>query len=208
MTYKVTRNHENQQKMMVEGVGKYDIPEILPVLDVDSCKFISFNERNSGNATQNQEELGVHFFLDDYQFQRIWTHPDKYMSTLGKFKYVMSPDFSLFEDYPRCLQLYNHFRKHWIGRYMQEQGITVIPTICWSDEKSFDWCFDGEPKYSWVAVSSVGCLRSLQDKNRFLAGYHEMMKRLHPVGILFYGTVPIECEGNIVRLPAYQEKFR
>ena len=32
----------------------------------------------------------------------------------------------------------------------------MIPSISWSDEHSFDWCFDGDPVRGTVAVSSVG----------------------------------------------------
>ena len=57
-------------------------------------------------------------------------------------------------------------------------GINVIPTICWSDQKSFEWCFDGEPTQSVVAVSSVGTQNNKEKKQCFLDGYHEMVERL------------------------------
>lgn len=85
--------------------------------------------------SSKQNNCGVHFFLDDYQFQRLWNTPDRYIESLQKFSCVLSPDFSLYTDYPTALQIYNHYRKHWIGAYLQLYGIEVIPTICWSDEK-------------------------------------------------------------------------
>lgn len=78
----------------------------------------------------------------------------------------------------------------------------------WSDEQSFEWCFDGEPMGSTVAVSSVGTQASAENKQRFLAGYLEMMKRLCPDTVIFYGSIPKECFGNIVRIRAFQEKFK
>lgn len=87
-------------------------------------------------------------------------------------------------------------------------GIKVIPTISWSDESSFEWCFDGEPVGGTVAVSSVGTQNNKTAKELFLNGYNEMMKRLEPETVIFYGTIPQECYGNIIRVKAFQEKFR
>lgn len=64
-------------------------------------------------------------------------------------------------------------------------GIKVIPTICWSDEVSYNYCFDGEPKNSIVAVSSVGTQKSNKGKELFLQGYNEMLERLEPTQIIF-----------------------
>lgn len=120
----------------------------------------------------------------------------------------MSPDFSLYSDFPKALQIYNHYRKHWLGAYWQLNGIEVIPTICWSDESSFEWCFDGEPQGGTVAVSSVGTQLNKQSKQLFLNGYNEMIKRLQPETVIFYGKVPDECMGNIVRIRAFQDKWK
>ena len=84
---------------------------------------------------------------------RIEQIMESYVSMLQDFKCVMSPDFSTYTDFPKALQVYNHFRKHWIGTYMQMNGIDVIPTISWSDKESFSWCFDGEPVGGVVAVA-------------------------------------------------------
>lgn len=123
--YKYTRNWENQQKAIFDGVGEYDIPVIQP------------------------EE-------------------------------------------------YHHV--NWIGAYLQSKGVHVIPTISWSTPDSFDWCFDGEPRESVVAVSSVGCNRVL---DKFVEGYNAMIQALNPSTIIFYGKIPDECKGNIVHVKSY-----
>ena len=127
---------------------------------------------------------------------------------LSQFRCVMSPDFSTYTDFPKAIQIYNHYRKHWVGAYLQEAGIQVIPTISWSTPDSFEWCFDGEPEGATVAVSSVGCMNSKEKKALFLTGYKEMVRRLQPETIIFYGNVPDECMGNIVRVRAFTDKFK
>lgn len=200
----MTKNYENQQKMIFEGIGEYGIPEIK-VTTYNQCDFIPFNY---AVGCKDRSGRGCHFFIDDYQLQRLWHQPDKYINMLKDFKYVTSPDFSTYTDFPKALQIYNHFRKHWIGAYMQLHGINVIPTISWSTPDSFEWCFDGEPIGGVVAVSSVGVMNSNERTELFMNGYREMMKRLEPETVLFYGAVPEGCEGNILRLKAFSEAMR
>lgn len=151
---------------------------------------------------------GVHFFLDDYQFNVLWNNINKYINILSQFKYVMSPDFSTYTDFPKTIQIYNHYRKHWVGAYLQSAGIQVIPTISWSTPDSFQWCFDGEPEGGTIAVSSVGTANSKAKKELFLTGYNAMIERLNPEIILFYGKVPEECKGNIINIKAFQDKWK
>lgn len=203
--YRQTRNYENLQRRIFSGVGNYDIPQIMPVDYEGSCEFISFNYAKGCKSPGNK---GVHFFVDDYQFERLWSNINRYIPMLSQFRYVMTPDFSTYTDFPKVIQIYNHYRKHWVGAYMQEAGIDVIPTISWSTHDSFQWCFDGEPVGGTVAVSSVGCMKNAESMQLFADGYAEMVRRLHPERIIFYGDVPAECTGNIVRIKAFQDKFK
>ena len=201
--YRTQRNYENVQRMLFNGIGEYDIPQIESI-QFNNAEFIGFNYARNAKEPENR---AVHFFLDDYQFTRVWTEPDRYIPMLQRFKYVLTPDFSLYTDFPKPLQIYNHYRKHWIGAYWQMYGINVIPTICWSDQKSFEWCFDGEPTQSVVAVSSVGTQNNKEKKRCFLDGYHEMVERLQPTQIIFYGRVPDECKKNIIHIKQFSEKW-
>lgn len=203
--YRAIRNYENLERRIFDGVGEYGIPRLMPAHFEGGCEFIGFNYAAS---TKDRANKGVHFFVDDYQFNRLWTNIDRYINMLSEFRYVMTPDFSTYTDFPKAIQIYNHYRKHWVGAYLQDNGLPgVIPTISWSTPDFFEWCFDGEPEGGTVAVSSVGCLNSVEKKKLFLAGYAEMVRRLRPESIIFYGDVSKECTGNIVRVKAFQEKF-
>lgn len=202
--YKTQRNYENLNKALFDGTGQYGIP-VIQAADYKADNWIGFNYAKGCEAP---EIHGIHFFLDDYQFIRVWSSPDVYLNMLRKFQAVCTPDFSLYTDFPRAIQIYNHYRKHWLGAYWQMHGIRVIPTICWSDEDSFEWCFDGEPIGSTVAVSSVGTQVNKEAGRLFKAGYEEMLRRLRPKEIIMYGNIPEWCEGNIIPVRAFQEKFR
>ena len=50
-----------------------------------------------------------------------------------------------------------------------------------------------------VAVSSVGTQKAPEARRLFLLGYKEMLARLKPEKIIFFGDVPEGCTGNIER---------
>ena len=210
------RQCENLDKAVFPGVGKYDIPRVLPMEVEQPVEMIGFN---FAAKYRHPEHVGIHFFLKDYQFSRLWTSPDMYTEMLRRFRFVCTPDFSMYTDFPLALQINSHYRKHWLGAYWQSKGITVIPTICWSDERSFEWCFDGEPEKSTVAVSSVGTQLNERSKSLFLLGYQQMMSRLQPKMVLFHGRIPAEITAKmdgikgenspvIVPIAAYQDRLR
>lgn len=204
MNYRNTRFCENLNIMKFETEGEFDTP-ILKPYKYENVEFVGFNFAKSA---KKKAEKGLHFFIDDYQFERLWREPIAYLRLIGEFHSIMTPDFSLYTDFPKALQIYNHYRKHWLGAFCQSMGFKVIPTIAWSDKESFKWCFDGEPKGGTVAVSSVGTLRSKETKKLFLDGWDEMLERLQPETVIFHGEIPKECNANIVKIKSFQEKFR
>ncbi len=195
-TQKLVEGILNLEKAQYEGVGKYDIPEINPVYELPEInEWIGFNYVLSDTNPQGK---AVHFFIDDYQFERVWNNPDKYIDKLKKYVCVASPDFSPYGDMPLILQIYNHYRKHWVARYFQENGITVIPTIrCSSDKRSLDWYLDGEPKKSIVCISSMWSTTSHEMKEAFINEYNKMKKTLNPSKVFVYGKQIDEIKGNI-----------
>ena len=89
----------------------------------------------------------------------------------------------MYTNMPKALQIINAFKRRWCSAYWQAAGITVIPAVGWSDEDSFDFCFDGIEKESIVAVSTLGCKKN---KDTFLKGYREMINRINPPNVICY----------------------
>lgn len=202
----------NNSGELFPGVGEYGIPSIEAREYPEPREWINFGAAASVDP-RKRASFGVHFFVDDYKFERVWNDPETYVSLLSDFAVVTSPDFSLYRDYPLALQIWNHYRKHWCGAYWQSRGVRVIPTIAWSDTASFSWCFDGEPTGGVIATSSLGCLarKDREARENFLAGYREMVRRLRPTKVIFYGAIPEECKAAEMppaeRVPAFYEKF-
>ena len=162
--------------------GRYNIPT-LEFVDHIPSKLQGFNYvLNKPNYS-----AGVHFFLDDYQFERIWKRPDLYIEKLADFDCVLTPDFSLYTDMPLAMQLWNVYRSRLIGQIMQNWGYTVIPTVSWSIPESYDFCFAGLPKHSTVAISTVGIKQRKDRLVLWKAGLDTMIEKIAPKRILVYG---------------------
>lgn len=195
---------ENYFKANFYSNNKWGIPYIYKLenkeINLKEVEAISFNYIKTTKDLTNKL---VHFFIDDYQFERLWNNTDKYINMLKKAKYVLTPDFSLYRDMDLAIQLYNIYKSRWIGAYMQSEGIAVIPTISWSDERSYDFCFEGVENNSVVAISTYGTKASKEAKELFENGYKEMLKRIEPSKIICYGNNNLK---NVITIQNYIDK--
>lgn len=66
-------------------------------------------------------------------------------------------------------------------------GIDVVPTLSWAEPDSYTFCFEGIPKHSTVATSTVGVKGDSQALEIWFDGMSEAMKRLEPSRVLLYG---------------------
>ena len=199
---------ENQDKMQFPTNSFYGMPEI-EATHTTGDKFLRFCD---WKEETDLSQFIAHFYYDDYKFISAWREPDKYLDRLRQFKAVVSPDFSVYTDFPRALQILACYRRQWCAAYWQYHGIDVIPDVVWGDKDSYDYCFDGIPKGGTVAVSSVGVKNDDEWNNKdgdlFLAGYNEMIKRLEPKTILYYGDIIEGVTGNIIRIPSFYAQKR
>ena len=199
---------ENITKGQYDGENYYGIPDLEPTQTTGDklLRFCDFNQ------IDDHENYIAHFYYDDYKFINAWREPDLYIEKLKKFKAVISPDFSLYTDFPRALQILSCYRRNWCGVYWKEKGIDVIPDVVWGDEESFNYCFLGLPKHSTLAVSTVGVTNDDEwngkEDDIFRKGYNEMLNRLEPTTVIFYGSEIEGLEGNIIRVPSFYEERR
>ena len=189
---------ENMERYIFKGVGEYDIPQVqpVPVEKYKQVKWFPLSRINMQNEKQHQN--GVHFFIYDHLFVKLWTEPDRYLEILRRYPIVAGPDYSIYTNMPKSIQIYNSFRKHWIEAYFQMYGVNMIPTISWALPQSYSWCFDGDPKNSVVAISTLGVFRDHEKWDLFMMGFEEMKKRLEPTMILCNGRIPDEIADDIV----------
>lgn len=185
------------------GTGTWHIPIIPKAIfddeDFTDLRLIGF-DRTKSNDYRHTDWM-VHFFLYDYKFERVWKEPEQVIERLRPYRAVLSPDFSMYLEMNPVIQLYNVFRNRWCGAYLAEKGLRVIPTVSWGDESTFGFCFEGIPKGSTVAVSTYMVSEHnhhADQKDFFMKGYREMLRRIEPERIICYNEPFPKMEGNII----------
>ena len=158
----------------------------MPIIKNDNfipSDLIGFNYAK----TSENKKTGIHFYLDDYQFERVWNNPDEYIDILKQYECILSPDFSLYLDMPMPMKIWNIYRSRQIGQYYQSHGIKVIPTLSWAEKETFEFCFKGIPKGSVVSVSTIGVKQNKEALQIWKDGMDAMIKEIEPKTILIYG---------------------
>lgn len=155
--------------------------------------------------TSKEKNVGIHFYIDDYQFERIWNYPEKYIDVLREYECIISPDFSIYVDMPMPMKIWNTYRNRWLGAYYQSKGIKVIPNINWAYEDTYSFAFQGIPKGSIIARSTTSLKRDPGLRQMFVDGMEECIKRIEPSKILLYGG-EIEFDSHGIEVIRYENK--
>lgn len=178
----------------LRAIGFYQMPT-LERIDYVPDDLVGFNYV----LNSDRYESGVHFFIDDYQFERIWNNPQQYVEKLRQYVCVATPDFSPYGDMPLATQIFNIYRKAWVGAFLQSQGITVIPTVRAStDPRSMEFYLDGIPKNSIVLISNMWTKDKEARKYFIEHEYKNMIDKLHPSKVLLYGKMMDELKDDNV----------
>ena len=173
----------NNTHTLYQSSNPWGIPD-LPRTTAAPTRLIAYNDRHKVEHPQPGD--AVHFFLDDYRFETVWTQPRRSLSRIMRAGMSLTPDFSLWREMPLAMQLWQVYRSRWCGAWMHSNGVDVIPTVSWSTPQSYDFCFAGIPKRSVVAVSTVG-IRGDEAEKGFRRGLEEMLLSLLPETVLVYG---------------------
>ncbi len=165
--------------------GIFEFPIIEPCYDIPN-RLISFSKC----IGSKDHDYWVHFYEDDYLFERLWRNPKKYLPILQRYNGVILPDWSLYRDMPLVMQLWNIYRSRAIGTWLQTNGVKVIPNVRYGDRRTYRCCCDGLPSRAVIAVGSHGTIKNIEDRIIFAQGLEVVVKRLEPRAIIVYGSVP------------------
>ena len=135
------------------STSRREVAEQLPTRLIPYRSRMRSEESTKGRFLTS---TGVHFFIEDYRAEAVWTRPVQSLDVLRDFSLVMSPDFSLYRDWPMAILIWNTYRSRWCAAWWQLHGLRVVPSVAWAGPHSYSFCFLGIPRGSIVAVSTVG----------------------------------------------------
>lgn len=179
--------------------GKYDMPVVRSNIDELPTSLFSYKKVGK-KKLELQPKTALHFYVYDYIFDGehgVWNALIRGTEfargfNLGKlegFDCIIVPDFSLYMDMPVEWQIWNVYRSRVVAHALQELGYKVIINVRWTDETSYEFCFEGIEEGSIIAVGSYGCSKERIDRALFDNGLEEAIKRLRPKSIIIYGSL-------------------
>jgi len=129
------------------------------------------------------------FYVDDYRFEKVWYDAVESVRELKSrnFAAIIEPDFSVWRDDPRVCQMWNRYRAQWVARYWQGVGVNVIPSLNWSDERSYDFCLAGVPKNAKVVSIQARTTKDRLGRAYFVSGINKTLGELTPETVILYG---------------------
>lgn len=208
---------------MAEGAifCKHDIPYCPTTSTKLPREIITWEEakaihRKHVKAKDYEYKVDVYvcFYMDDYKFdgpRGVWHDYKFLLRVLRHFSGAITVDFSTYLDFPESIKTYATYRMRLLGFWLGKNGIPIINNVRWGTSETYDYCFEGIPTNSIVAIGTVGgSPRKLADRKRFEEGLHEMVRRLKPHTIIVYGSANYSCFNELkkqgINIIQYQSK--
>jgi hypothetical protein len=71
------------------------------------------------------------FFTEDYRFNNCYDFAADFLEEIldEDWSAILLPDYSIYDEHPFPMKLWNLYRSRWCGRYWQEAGFSVVPII-------------------------------------------------------------------------------
>lgn len=188
------------------GDNVWGIPD-LPTSARTPARLVPYSARHQIAGAHQREDVAVHFFLDDYRFEVVWSKPNRGLLRPLAVGSALTPDFSVWTNMPRAMQIWQTYRSRWCGAWMAHHGVTVTPTVSWAGTDTYDFAFTGIARGSVVAVSTVGILQDAGSQALFRKGYRAMIEAIDPSTVLVYGRAPARLVPDLAPVVAYPTRW-
>lgn len=167
---------------------------------------LAFHEaRALWKKTKSLNGYFIHFYIEDYRFDCIRNHPERYLPILKSADFIVAPDFSTYRNYPFPVLLKNVYDNQVLAAFYEKNEVKVVANVVWTYPMFYDIIFSGQPSNSTIFVNSKSL--SLKDKkgvSNWLHGYKEVINRLSPKQIVRFGKI-ISGEEDLYPNPIHIE---
>lgn len=152
---------------------------------------------DSTSGMKDLSKIMLAFYTWDEYFDNWWHDPARHMSKVlnAKIKYAITPNYTP-NDIPRTLSLLQLYKSRWVGRYLQEIGVKVMPDLQIREEDEFlELASKTYPKrLPWASIQTqnlVGTTRTGQGITEEEAKVHlnwtlKSVRSANPENLLIY----------------------
>ncbi len=92
------------------------------------------------------------FYVDDYRFEALWNDPNRLVRQRSAGAFELN--YSVFDASPRALAIWAVYRKRYVAKLWQEQGLRVWVDLCFA-HRHFDLALLGVPR-GWQSYCTRG----------------------------------------------------
>ena len=172
--------------------GKYEFP-VIPGIKLDAVpgRFVPFDRA----GTDLREGDWLHGYVHDKRFHRFLADADRQFKRIEKAAGYIGADNSVYRDLPLAEQIHSCYLNRAIDYFIWSKGKKVVQNVSWGDWRSYEFCFDGIPRESTVAMSTYGCSKTAAKRFSFEEGFVASVKRLKPYSILLHGPIWNSLDG-------------
>lgn len=139
-------------------------------------------------TAKDNPDAFCHFFIDDYRYERIWNHPERYLEVVRKYDGAIMPNFSTYHIMPLPMQYWNMYRNRALAFYWQQNGVDVIPLLQCGDPRTYDYAFEGLPVGGTYAVMNNGLMKDDENREFFYESLLIGVQAVRPDTLVCYGT--------------------
>lgn len=166
-------------------VEPYGIPLMTPCLSSPES-LTTFSETSPSRPTD--PGTFVHFFEEDYRFERLWNNPEIYLPRLQAAAGAITPDFSTYANMPQAGQIWNTYRNFTLGSWLQRNGVATIPNVRLCGPESVSRTLSGAPEHSSLAIGLHGCTKEPENRKAVIEELRIICQSKEPSALIVYGS--------------------
>lgn len=202
-----------REDIFFPAINPYGIPDLLfdmlaTVEDIPDRTYSRTEESSTSSSYYchssrpfDREERGITggvlgFYCEDYRFEQAYDSIGDFALALRdeNWNAIVAPDFSMYEEWPYAVRLWNLYRSRHVARYWQEVGIKVIPSLSRLislspyTERKADLGIDTIPELTPVVATQ--CRTILQNGGDFKAFANWLsvaIEKIKPQRVIIYG---------------------
>ncbi|NJO70757.1 MAG: DUF4417 domain-containing protein [Oscillatoriales cyanobacterium RM1_1_9] len=139
----------------------------------------------------DRDGVAVHFWKP--RNQHLWTFPNRGLAALRRYPCVLSPTIYTDSSQPFWRRVMLHGLKQELAAYWSSQGLSVLPVVGWCDRSDFEFCLDGIPKESVIAIPGIERRSvelpgdALYRQSLFLDGLELLEQSIYPSSLVLAG---------------------
>lgn len=164
----------------------YDTDSEMPLIDPISqwpLGAVPYSKRNMAQCAD-----WVCFYENDSSSEEAWRDPLGVAERLKAYPGVIAPDFSVYGDMPKHVQMWQIFRSCALAALWQQCDIAVIPNIRCARSDLLPIACGGIETGSTVAIGTYGFTRDLEERRIIEETIDYIGSEISPQRLVIYGS--------------------